>query len=69
MVANMVLNYRKLFLGAILAVSENPKKKKLENGKYMSAVVSASTSVEEVPRALIHCFGGKPEMVWDKKNR
>jgi hypothetical protein len=33
----------------------------LDLGNYISAVQDASASVENITRALIHCYGGKPD--------
>jgi uncharacterized protein (UPF0332 family) len=36
-------------------------KQNLEMENYEGAIQTASTSVENIARALIHCFGGKPD--------
>lgn len=60
---SLVQNWRKSIVGLTKLADENltVAKEHLETSDYESAVQSAFTSVENIARALIHCFGGKPD--------
>ena len=63
-VGSLVENWRKSIIGLIELADENLKfaKERMRLGDSKAAIQSASTSVENIARALIHCYGGKPDI-------
>lgn len=59
---DLVKNWRISIQGLIRLANSNLSvaKHQLQKKQYGLAVQAASTSVENISRALIHCFGGKP---------
>jgi hypothetical protein len=61
----LVDNWQKSILGLIELSKRNLKLANVEYRakNYVGAVQRASASVENISRALIHCFGGKPDLI------
>ncbi|HEY4675168.1 MAG TPA: HEPN domain-containing protein [Candidatus Bathyarchaeia archaeon] len=59
----IVEKWRKSIVGLIKLADNHlaAAKSHLDLGNYTSAVQDASASVENIARALIHCYGGKPD--------
>jgi hypothetical protein len=59
---DLVKNWRISIQGLIRLANSNLSisKQQLQRKQYGLAVQTASTSIENISRALIHCFGGKP---------
>lgn len=60
----LVRNWRNSIMGLIKLADRNLKAAKghLESKNHRLAVETASTAVENMARALIHCYGGKPDL-------
>lgn len=65
----VVRNWRKTVLGLINLAEQNLESAKIrfETRNYVATVRAASTSVENIARALIYCCGGRPEPVADQE--
>ncbi len=65
----MVRNWRKTVLGLVNLAEQNLESAKIsfDTRNYLATVQAASTSVENIARALIYCCGGKPESVADQE--
>jgi len=60
---SLIENWRKSIVGLVKLADRNlsTARQNLGVGNYRAAVQAASTSTENVARALIHCFGDKPD--------
>lgn len=58
----LVERWRRSIIGLVRLADSNLSgaRRYLEMNQYKRVVLAASTSVENISRALIHCFGGKP---------
>lgn len=56
-------HWRKSIVGLVKLAEKNLEsaKERMKTGDFKAAVQNASTSVENIARALIHCYGGKPD--------
>jgi len=63
-VKDILENWRKSLLGLIRLAESNLQLAKSQAGvmNYKGAVEAAATSVENVSRALLHCYGEKPDL-------
>jgi uncharacterized protein (UPF0332 family) len=61
---NMLENWRKSVIGLIRLAESNLKLAKSEfvAMNYKGAVDAAATSIENISRALLHCYGEKPDL-------
>ncbi|NIQ06183.1 MAG: hypothetical protein GWO20_10800, partial [Candidatus Korarchaeota archaeon] len=60
---NLVETWRRSVMGLLWLADGNLKsaQRYLKLKDYTNCINAASTSVENIARALIHCFGGKPD--------
>lgn len=60
----LVENWKKSIVGLIKLADQNLRlaKQHLIRGNPEATIQTAATSVENIARALIHCFGGKPDV-------
>lgn len=61
---DMLETWRKSIVGLVKLAQRNLTyaRQHLESGDYTTAVEAAVTSVENISRALMHCYGEKPEL-------